>query len=57
MGGGSGYLVSGDCLHENRLQYNEFENEDTGEIVDMDFDVCKDCKAILVGNKIMGYDI
>jgi len=43
------------CYHENRMQYDEFENEETGEIVCMDYEVCKDCDAVILNDKIMGY--
>lgn len=43
------------CYHESRIQYCEFENEDTGEVVSMDFEVCKDCNAVILNDKIMGY--
>lgn len=44
------------CYHQSVTQYDECENEETGEIIYGDFEVCKECKAVLVNDEIMGYD-
>ena len=36
------------CFHENRQQYDQFENEETGEIEYYDYEVCKDCGKIII---------
>ncbi len=46
---------SQNCYHESRIQYDEYENEETGEIVCMDFEMCKECKAVILNDKIIGY--
>ena len=43
------------CYHESRTQYDEFENEETGEIVYMDYEVCRECNAVILHDKVMGY--
>ena len=43
------------CYHISRTQYDEFENEETGEIVYMDYEVCRDCNAVILNEKVMGY--
>lgn len=43
------------CYHQRVMQYDEFEDED-GEIISCDFEVCKDCDAVILNDKIIGYD-
>lgn len=43
------------CYHQSMKQYDEYENGDTGEIISADYEVCKDCKAIIMNDKIVGY--
>ena len=43
------------CLHISRTQYDEFENEETGEVVFMDYEVCRDCNAVILNEKVMGH--
>ena len=31
------------CYHERRKNYDELENEETGEIIYGDFTICQDC--------------
>ena len=42
------------CYHQRVIQYDEFEDED-GEIVSCDFEICKDCNAVLLNDVIIGY--
>jgi hypothetical protein len=37
------------------MQYDEFEDED-GEVISCDFEICKDCDAVILNDKIVGYD-
>ena len=39
------------CLHESTTQYDEFEDESTGEVISEDFEVCRDCGAILMNGE------
>lgn len=43
------------CYHQCVTQYDQFENEETGEVVDMDYEVCNQCNAVILNDKIMGY--
>ncbi len=35
------------CYHERRKNYDEIENEDTGEIIFCDITVCEDCGELI----------
>ena len=44
------------CYHQSKIQYDEFEDESTGEVISEDFEVCKDCNAVIHNDKVIGYD-
>lgn len=39
------------CYHQSTIQYDEFEDESTGEIIDGDFEVCTECGTILMNGE------
>lgn len=39
------------CFHQSIIQYDEFEDESTGEIISGDFEVCRDCGAVLMSGE------
>jgi len=43
------------CYHQSTQSYNEFENEETGEIIEEDFEVCRECNMVIFQGKEMGY--
>ena len=42
-----------ECLHESTDQYDEFQDESTGEVISEDFEVCKDCGSILMNGEFV----
>lgn len=44
-----------ECYHQSTIQYDEYENEETGEIGYADFERCRDCNAVLFNGKVIGY--
>ena len=42
------------CYHQSKIMYNEFEDE-KGEIIYEDFEVCKECNMVIFQDKEMGY--
>ena len=46
--------MSENCLHQSTIQYEECEDEETGEIIEVDFEICNDCDAVLMNDEIIG---
>lgn len=44
------------CYHQSVIQYDEFEDPETGEICDADFEICKEYNAVIFNDKIIGYN-
>lgn len=44
------------CYHQSVCQFDECENEETGEIIYADYEICKECKAIIFNDEVIGYD-
>ena len=41
------------CYHQSTQYYNEFEDE-TGEIIEEDFEVCRDCDMVIFQGEEVG---
>ena len=44
------------CYHQSVMQYDQFEDPESGEICYADFEICKDCNAVIFNDKVIGYD-
>ena len=43
------------CYHQSTKQYDEYENEETGKIDYADFEICRECGAVIYNGEIVGY--
>ena len=44
------------CYHQRIIQYDSFIDPSTDEEIFEDFEVCKDCNAVIHNDKVIGYD-
>jgi len=46
--------VQSKCYHQSKKSYDEAENEETGEILYADYEVCNECNMVIFEGKEMG---
>ncbi len=47
-------MINQKCYHQSIQYYNEFEDEETGEIIEEDFEVCRDCNMVIFNGEEIG---